>query len=178
MIQGIPTNLSPADQLLVGKWAVKTAMVLEAALTNGPHFQLDETRLMIDDEGIPPYQLRVFSAAVEGEIPPLGFYYMAASTPAGSDSLLSAHFYTIQMGTLVLQVCRPEPPLPNYNVWTDTPLVLPREISLIPTLDSHEWPPVESMSLQDLIEYSRRGIPVPEDWRVGPYDVVTLLEDL
>jgi hypothetical protein len=153
-------------------------MVLEMTNREGNHFPYEQTQLMHGDNGIPPSHLRVFAGAVIGEIPPIGFYYMGAESPPDWPIPMTVHFYTIQMGTLVLQVCRPDPLIPEYNVWNESPLSLDRELSLIPPLPSHTWPPKEPMEMADLVEYSRRGIPVPDGWRVGAVEVLNLaIED-
>ena len=177
LILGQSKTFSRHEQIEIGRWAVKTAMVLEMTNRDANHFPFEQTQLMHGKNGISPPHLCVFSGAVIGDIPPIGFYYMGAASPEDWPISMTVHFYTIQMGTLVLQVCRPDPLIPEYNVWNESPLALDRELSLIPPLPSHTWPPKAPMEMSDLLDYSRRGIPVPEGWRVGAVEVLNLASE-
>ena len=171
MILGEERSLTQAEQYEIGRWAVKTAMVLEKTIQHSLPFPFEQTHLMNGDLGIPPSHLRVFASSVEGEIPPLGFYYMGARSEWDEAPPMTIHFYTIQMGTLVLQVCRPDPQIPENNVWRESHITMPREASLIPPTPLHKWPPKESLTMESLLIHTHRGIPMPEGWSAGPQGI-------
>ena len=65
--------LDLAQQLIVATWATKTAMVCEASL--GPqdrNFPLADRKILMDGDRCPGH-VRVFAAAIEGEIMPARF---------------------------------------------------------------------------------------------------------
>jgi hypothetical protein len=129
-------------QLDLATWATKTAMVLEATTSGSDHFSTADRRHVCGDAGSPPTHVWVFASAVAGQLPPLSFFCSRAHATVGGNLLTNLHFYTVQVGALVLQVVRPQPAPIEQNVWTKSFLSLPGERTLMPpVLPEHAWPP-------------------------------------
>ena len=167
MIEGYPTHLTMSDQITVATWTAKTAIVLESTLGGGRQFRPDQRRHVMDHDS-PPGLLRIMAAAVEGQIPPLGYRCVRAHIPNDGLTPFDLHIYTLQVHLLVLQILRPDPPPPNYGALKT--LAVPRdiEIPVFPPTDGFFWPPEKSFDTDGLSRYGARVVSGPLPWE-APY---------
>jgi hypothetical protein len=164
MIQAHPHTLAMPEQIVVATWATKTAMVIEQTLGGGRYFSLDQRQHVMNHDS-PPGLLRIVAAAVEGEIPPLGYRCVRAEVEDNGAHVCDLHLYTLQIHTLVLQIVRPDnPPPPNYGALKT--LAVPRdiEVPLWPPTDGFFWPPEKSLDNDGLSQYAARIVDAAPPW--------------
>ena len=170
LTEGRTTSLTVNEQILIATWATKTAMVAETTLSRNDRFPKEECSLvMLQDR--PPASVEVIATAIEGLIPPLNFSLAQfEGTPNDGGELFQMHFYTLQVGTLVLQIVRRIPPVPNYG--TLERVRTPREIDLtpglaipiFPPLGVVRWPGSVTLDWEGFVHFCRRGIEMPSGW--------------
>ena len=165
MIQGRPTALSQADQLVVATWATKTAIVVEPTLNKPDHFPPDQRQIVMNEDR-PPGFLRIFAAAIEDLIPPIHAGALLAQVEGGPVTF-RVHFYTLQINTLVLQVIRPDPQPPVYSALGEVSVAREREIPLFPPVEGFFWPPKESLTNETLDQYRARIVTGSPPWGQG-----------
>ena len=80
------------------------------------------------------------------------------------------HFYTLYIGTLVLQVLRLNPPPADFGSLKrmDLPqeIEVPFEVArvIFPPGKECDWPPEKSLDWNGVVEFTHRGLPMPGDW--------------
>lgn len=117
MILGQSIELTVEQQLEIGKWAVKTAMVAEKAIVSPNQFTHEETALMYGDAGLPPIHVNVVIAAVDDTVPPFGCSAFDGYLTTEQGTIHVRH-YTLHVGQLVLSVMRPSPPSSGFKSGT------------------------------------------------------------
>jgi hypothetical protein len=170
MMMGQPVNRDPAQQLVVATWATKTVMAIEPSLTHDENFPPSLCEI-VRTQGRPPASVEVVAGAVEGPIPPMGFSAARVQMEINGAPFIKYHFYTLYLGTLVLQVLRPDPPPPNYG--TLERMTVPTEIALspdeaiviFPPSGRRHWPPRTILDWDGVVTFTHRGLPMPDEWR-------------
>jgi hypothetical protein len=71
------------------------------------------------------------------------------------------HFYTLQVGTLVLQVARPDPPSPQFSALAKTAYPPKGEVPVFPSVKAFNWPPDVTLDADSFVKYISRGLEVP-----------------
>jgi hypothetical protein len=155
MITGKPHTLTQADQIVVATWATKTVMVLEPTVGQNDNFPLDQHQIVMQLDR-PPGLLRIRAAAIEDTSPPLRFSCVRAQLEHSGVVSVQVHFYTLQIGALVLQVIRPEPPPPNYGALKQLAVPYDIEAPVFPPVDGFFWPPKTSLNNCSLNRYVGR----------------------
>lgn len=168
LITGNSKELHPPEQLTIATWAVKTAMTIETTVPSdeSDRFPNDQARIAMEQKR-PPAHYRVFASALEGSsIPPMSYWVARAHIEGNGTPLGNIHVYTLQVGTLVLQVVRPEPPPENLSVLEKAAYPRRGESSLYPPVPKFSWPPEVTLNADTFVKYTSRGIDVPPEWQV------------
>jgi hypothetical protein len=155
MIVNLPTRLDSGQQLLIARWAIKSAMVAESVQYGENSFTQDERELIRGGVTI-PIRPRVSLASYDMS-QPNATRYTRGQGVVNKNGELFADFYahTIQIGHLVLSI-RGTPtfdPTENNSLGA---VARPRlmEIPVWPPVEVCEWPPARILSESDFIEYS------------------------
>jgi hypothetical protein len=186
LIQGRNAKLGDGDRFKVALWALKTCMVFDSLLPNGPHYfsQADRQRLPPGPGGLfetnPfPQFFFVWCARYIGKESIFTESYIMHADAYASDSKeqmrIDGHAFTIAIGKLVLQVLSASiPPKkvrkvtefhPNSRAW-DTHI---RKVW--PILGaSIDWPIPEVLddSTMSLDGFSHRWHALPAEWQTSP----------
>ncbi len=170
MILGRAQTLNPVEQLTVGTWTAKTAMVCESTYGEEGVFSTEE-RQIVKDHNRPPHSVRVHAAALEDLIPPLRFGLARAVVQRDGKDIGNVHFYTLQINTLVLQIIRYDPPPANYGPLKE--FAVPHDIEVpvfppVPAVTGFYWPPKVSLSNEGFPQYLTRSANPPPLPRAGP----------
>lgn len=165
MILGRQSALSAPEQLLVATWATKTAMVIESTLDNLDNFPANQCATVMA-ENRPPGSLRVGAAAVNSPPRPLSYFCSRVHIKANLLPDHDLHFYTLQVGTLVLTIRRPDPPPPHYGALKDGAVPGAIEIPVFPPVERFLWPPPVVLDFAGLVNLGRRGIVLPDGWDI------------
>lgn len=167
MITGNATTLDQASQLVVATWAVKTVMTIETTVPSPAEDRfLPEQCALVREQLRPPGHVRVFSAGITGPIPPMGYWVARAHMEANGAHICDLHFYTLQIGTLVLQVARPEPPPPRFGALSALSHPMKGEVPVFPPVTAFTWPPEVTLDAGSFVVYTSRGLQVPAGWQV------------
>jgi hypothetical protein len=167
MITGNPSTLSQAEQLTVATWATKTAMVIETATPTAQNDRFLRTQCeIVKQRGHPPGLLRIFAGGIEGVMPPMGSWTSRSHVDVNGAPLCDLHIYTILVGTLILQILRPDPPPPNYGALKTLAEPNYGEIPIFPPVERFAWPPKSIFNIDGLISYTTRGTAIPKEWTV------------
>lgn len=170
MMTGHPVVMTALDQLIVATWATKTVMAIEPSITTGEENFPPAMCRIVKEQGRPPGSVEVSLAAVEGPIPPMGFSCARVHLQVNESPFRDYHFYTVFFGTLVIQVLRPDPPPADYG--TLERMAVPREIEvppdvarvIFPPTTTCRWPPEKVFDWDGVVEFTHRGLPMPEEW--------------
>lgn len=158
MITGGAQLLDAAQQILVATWTTKTVMVCERMLDGPFAFSSDDRRILMEQDR-PPGHVLVYASAVQTELGPLRFSQVAGelATTSGVPTGVVMHLYTLQVGTLVLQVMRGEPPAEVARTWGGYMPERDRELPLFPPLASgFYWPTKHVLDERQFLAYTRR----------------------
>ena len=154
MIANGKTRLNVRQQLIVARWAIKTAMVAESAQYGENCFTQDERHLTRD--GNIPIRPRVSLAAYDMSEPNATRYTRGLGVVNRAGEFF-ADFYahTIQIGHLVLSV-RGTPTFRAADNRSLDTVARPRliEIPVWPPVEACEWPPNHVMAEEEFLEYS------------------------
>ncbi len=173
MIEARSLTLDAAQQLVVATWAVKTAIVIEPTLSKESNFSPEECSI-VRTQARPPGSTTVLIAAIDGPIPTVQYRCVRIRTLLGQRPVFDLHVYTIQVGTLVLQIVRHDPPPTNYGslegIQLPDSLQLPPGIAtqIFPPAPRRRWPPPQRLDWDKLNEISRRGLDMPMEWILPP----------
>jgi hypothetical protein len=148
------TTLTSAQQLIIARWAIKTAMVAESVQYGENSFTQEERELIRD--GHIPIRPRVSLAAYDMS-EPNATRYTRGQGIVNRRGEFFADFYThtIQVGHLVLSV-RGTPTFKATENKSLEAVARPRfiEIPVWPPVEACEWPPNHVLTEQEFIEYS------------------------
>jgi hypothetical protein len=172
LTQGHAGDLNAEQQIVIATWAVKTAMVCEATLSEMADNFTDDERSLLREQCRPPASVAVVIAAVEGQIAPMHYSAAKARMLVGTAEAARFHVHTIQVGPLVLQVVRRVPPLPNFGTLESSSL--PSEIeadwevatTIFPPKAKCVWPPPRVLDWDGLMRLSKRGVEIPPEWEL------------
>ena len=173
MIEGRTKTVDLAAEMLVLRWAVKTPMVLEPSLPSPQgHFKAAECAL-VRRQKRPPASTVVFFATIEGPIPPVQARCTRVGVSKGQVWEFDLHFHTLQIGTVVLQVVRQDPPPADFGALQglSLPIELQPEVgSLVrvwPPVDRCAWPPRIVLNWDAFNDHPRllHGPPRPDVFR-------------
>lgn len=158
MILGKPHPLSMAQQLTVATWATKTAIVCERSLSTPSRTFNPDQCAIVREHDQPPGLLRIYAACIEGQITPLRYAKVVVSAASRETGIpdFDINLYTLQIGTLVIQVLRPDPPPPTYSSLHALPSPGDFDIQIFPPVNEFFWPPKRSLSPESLGAYSAR----------------------
>jgi hypothetical protein len=180
MIVNSKTNLGSGQQLLIARWAIKTAMVAESAQYGENSFTQDEREVIRAGIGI-PIRPRVNLAAYDMS-QPNATRYTRGEGVVNRDGKLFADFYahSIQIGHLVLSV-RGTPTFDATENKSLGQVARPRlmEIPVWPPVEVCEWPPNHVLTEHEFIEYSGGHNLEPSKPGTAPvsFDPTTLIAD-
>ena len=155
---GVAQFLDARQQILIATWATKSAMVCERML-DGPYEFASHDRRIVMEQDRPPGHVLVYASSVQTDVGPLRFS-QAAGELATTDRVpteVILHLYTLQVGTLVLQVMRGDPPADVARTWADYMPERDRELPLFPPLASGlYWPTKRVLNESEFLAYTRR----------------------
>jgi len=172
LIRGHVSTLSVDQQFLVATWATKTAIVVEATLSeNADNFTLDEAQI-VAQQVRPPASVNVVIAAVVGRIPPMHYSAAKVRMQIDGQDFCKFHFHTVQVGSVVFQIVRPIPPPTDYGALER--LAIPRQIELpfelatyiFPPVGKCPWPPEAVLDWGAMENFSTRSVDMPDDWHI------------
>lgn len=173
LIRGYTARLGTPEQLLAATWAVKTAMVIETTMPSEGHFAPAECEI-VRDQRRPPASTSVYLAAIEGPIPPVQARCARVAVSQAEIRVFDLHLHTLQVGTLVLQVIRQEPPPADFGrlEGLDLPPELQPEVGTVfrvwPATGRPSWPPPTVLDWERFNTLSQRGIAMPMEWVPPP----------
>jgi hypothetical protein len=163
IIRGFPTDLSQIEQLLVARWAAKTAMVAETIMKFPATFTRPDAEI-VRTQGRPPLRARVLIAAWEGEGVATRYLRSIGDVTSDGTPFMDLYVHTIQVGCLVLQVrgTTTFPASENISL-SQIARAQAFEISVFPPVEICRWPPAVRLKEQSLGKYSAAGKdpPVP-----------------
>jgi hypothetical protein len=164
MAGGAAQLLDPAQQIIVATWAAKTIMVCERSVGRRYNFAPDDRRIvrLLDR---PPGHVRIYCSAVQTDVGPLRFAHAAGEVldhPVLAG--VEVNFYTLQVGALVLQLIRGNPPPPVAGMWSQHAPERDLELPIFPPLASGVyWPTKAVLDERSFLAYTRRiagdGVP-------------------
>lgn len=158
MVLGRPTTLTVAEQVTIGTWATKTAMVCEASMSDDRNFSPEDRRIVMTEDR-PPGHVRVMAAGLEGLLSPARFGLIRMEVQQGGKRIGDFHLYTLQINMLVLQVMRQDPPAPVATVWNPPARQWVGEVRVFPPTPAETgfyWPPEVSLSPDTLPQFITR----------------------
>ncbi len=157
MIEGKPGGLTPVQQLLLARWAAKTAMVGESIM-KFPRVFTDDDGHLIRTQGRPPLRASVKLAAFEGRDIPTRYMRSVGSAEIHGAPVMDLYFHTIQVGCVVLQVRGTVSLPPTENISLQR-VAQPGffEIPIFPPVEQCSWPPRMKLNEQLLGQYSAGG---------------------
>jgi hypothetical protein len=169
LIKGNASSVTQAEQLVIATWATKTVMVLEPSLTPEHNFTREQ-RDIVRTQDRPPASVEVSMSGVEGPIAPMGFSCARVRLLIEDSPFSDYHFYTVYIGSLVLQIFRPDPPPADYGSLER--MNIPHEVKaspdvavvIFPPVPRASWPPRQVLDWDSLMTFTHRGIEMPEDW--------------
>jgi hypothetical protein len=154
LIVGKTTTLNSRQQLIVARWAIKTAMVAETIQYGENSFIQDDRELV--RRGDIPLRPRVSLAAYDMSEPNATRYTRGLGVVNRSGGFF-ADFYahTIQVGHVVLSV-RGTPTFDATDNKSLGTVARPRfwEIPVWPPVERCDWPPTHVLTEPDFMEYS------------------------
>jgi len=144
-------------------------MVIEPTLTTQDIFT-QEQRAIVRTQDHPPGTVVGFIAAVEGPITPMGYWCAKVHLMLGTNPFRDFHFHTVQVGPLIVQILRMEPPPDDYGVMER--IAIPSEVEVpfdfappifLPT-GNCTWPPAKVLDWDGLVNFTHRGLEMPSGW--------------
>jgi hypothetical protein len=173
MMLGQHRPLSIDEEILAGRWAVKTAMVIEATL-NDPEDRFTHAEcLVVKDDDRPPASVEIWIAAVDGSIDPLSYACASTAAIVGDDIRQKFHFHTVQAGALVFSILRRNPPPANYGSLESR--AVPKELDVPPSVINaifppryplRDWVPQNVLDWDGVMNMALRGLDIPDEWRI------------
>jgi hypothetical protein len=123
---------------------------------------------MCDDR--PPASIEVAVSGVQGPIAPMHYACAKVMMTVGCEQLMKLHFHTVQVGALVFNILRRDPPPANYG--TLERVAVPREVELpfevattiFPPRGTCTWPRARVFDWAELTALTRRGLDMPIEW--------------
>jgi hypothetical protein len=157
MATGIPQLLEQSQQIVVATWGAKTVMVCERVVGRNFNFAESDRRIVMEQDR-PPAHVSVYAAAIETNVGPLRFAHAAGEILSdGIPTAISLHFYTLQVGVLVLQLLRADPPADVGKLWESFPPERDVELPLWPPMASDfYWPTKTALDEAGFMAYTHR----------------------
>ncbi len=176
LIQGKATTIGPPEEILIATWATKTAIVLDATLSKEEdRFPKPEAEI-VREQLRPPASFNVFVAAIFGRIPPMHYNAARVRMTVNGNETFQFHFHTVQVGCVVVQIMRREPPPTDYGALhrlvVPTQIELPFDIAtcIFPPTPKCPWPPPKVLGWDALERFSTRNVPTPDEWQLLDLD--------
>ena len=139
-------------------------MSVETTLTAHRRFSTDDCSIVrLHDR--PPAACDVFAASMEEVVggARLSVARGKVVLPDGT-ALGTVHFYTLQVGSLIVHITRPEPPTLDYRSLPAIAVHEDFKVKLFMPSPEFFWPPKRSLNQETLLELTRRGLDMPEEW--------------
>jgi hypothetical protein len=169
MALGAHIMLDLEQQLIVATWAVKTSMTAE--LVHGhDHNWPSHDRLLVMEQQRPPAHAYVAASAIETTIGPCRFVAARGQLFEGEKVIGWHHIYTIQVGTLLLQVLRTDPPIGQEAAFKYPQRAAQMEVPLFPpTIHGFFWPPPKIIDEAGFTPHTvRKGSPLDVSSHIEP----------
>lgn len=156
MMTGVPTRLTLDEQITVATWATKTAITAELVHGHDFNFSPEERRIVMTEQR-PPAHVAVMASAIETDIGPCRATVARGQVVNATNEVVAwMHVHTVQVGTLVFQVLRSDPPMGGEVAFKTVQFAAPIEIPIFPPSPNFSWPPKTVLTEDRFLAHTQR----------------------